>query len=237
MAVSLAASYHGVEGGELRYRVVDKRHGFLKTRRRVVIEVDAEAPRQDVVEEPREAPAALEALPPVAPAALEALPPVERKERVRVEEDELDREGRYLVMASELLLGFTGVDAAVQVERDDESFWLNLVGEGEGRLLADGASLLSALDVLVPRLTRGLGGGSVSARLDCRGVRQERDEKLGEAARASAYEVLRSGRSTMLEPMNAADRRLAHRAIASVSGVETQSEGTGLSRRIRIRRT
>lgn len=43
-AVVAAACHYDVEPEELAYRIVDKRHGFLKIRRKVVIEVDPEAP-------------------------------------------------------------------------------------------------------------------------------------------------------------------------------------------------
>jgi len=45
-ALAAAARWYGVEPGELGYRVREKRHGFIKVRRPVVIEVDPEAPRR-----------------------------------------------------------------------------------------------------------------------------------------------------------------------------------------------
>lgn len=41
-----AAAHYGLEPEDLAYTVRDKRHGFLKIRRRVVIEVDPQAPRR-----------------------------------------------------------------------------------------------------------------------------------------------------------------------------------------------
>lgn len=45
-AVAAAARHFGVEPAELAYRVREKRHGFLKIRRPVVLEVDPAAPRR-----------------------------------------------------------------------------------------------------------------------------------------------------------------------------------------------
>ncbi len=46
-AVISAASAFGLEPSEVAYKQVEKKHGFLKVRRRVVIEVDATAPRRE----------------------------------------------------------------------------------------------------------------------------------------------------------------------------------------------
>ncbi|KAB2952065.1 MAG: hypothetical protein F9K18_14430, partial [Thermoanaerobaculia bacterium] len=45
-AIAAAARWYGVEPGELAYRVREKRHGFIKVRRPVVLEVDPEALRR-----------------------------------------------------------------------------------------------------------------------------------------------------------------------------------------------
>jgi spoIIIJ-associated protein len=45
-AVLEAAGYHELEPAEVSWREVAKRHGFLRVRRNVVIEVDPEAPRR-----------------------------------------------------------------------------------------------------------------------------------------------------------------------------------------------
>jgi len=45
-AVLAAASHYGIEPDEVAYQQIDKRHGFLKVPRRVVIEVDPDRPRR-----------------------------------------------------------------------------------------------------------------------------------------------------------------------------------------------
>jgi spoIIIJ-associated protein len=52
-ALAAAARWYGVEPAELGYRVREKRHGFIKVRRPVVIEVDPEAPRRPAGANPR----------------------------------------------------------------------------------------------------------------------------------------------------------------------------------------
>lgn len=50
-----AASEYGIPPEEVSYRVVEKRHGFLKIRRNTVIEVDPDAPRKSEAEAPKAA--------------------------------------------------------------------------------------------------------------------------------------------------------------------------------------
>jgi spoIIIJ-associated protein len=46
-ALIQAANHFHISPEEISYRSIEKRHGFLKTRRKVLIEVDPEAPRRD----------------------------------------------------------------------------------------------------------------------------------------------------------------------------------------------
>jgi spoIIIJ-associated protein len=46
-ALLQAARHHGLRPEEIAYRQIDKRHGFLRARKGVLIEVDPESPRKD----------------------------------------------------------------------------------------------------------------------------------------------------------------------------------------------
>ncbi|RPH54308.1 hypothetical protein EHM82_07050, partial [bacterium] len=46
-ALVQAANYFNLDPQEIAYRSIEKRHGFLKVRRKVVIEVDPDAPRRE----------------------------------------------------------------------------------------------------------------------------------------------------------------------------------------------
>ncbi|HYN20693.1 MAG TPA: R3H domain-containing nucleic acid-binding protein [Thermoanaerobaculia bacterium] len=65
-ALIQAANHFNLPPEEVAYRSVEKRHGFLKTRRRVVIEVDPDAPRRD----PSTAPPVMPVMPPMPPPAI-----------------------------------------------------------------------------------------------------------------------------------------------------------------------
>ncbi len=63
-AIIQAANYFNLDPDWVAYRSLEKRHGFLKTRRKVVIEVDPDNPKRD---SPVSAPATTRAAPPPPP--------------------------------------------------------------------------------------------------------------------------------------------------------------------------
>jgi predicted RNA-binding protein Jag len=68
-ALVQAANHFNLAPEEIEYRSIEKRHGFLKTRRKVVIEVNPDAPRREAgAPRPVPAPAPAPAAPPAAAA-------------------------------------------------------------------------------------------------------------------------------------------------------------------------
>ncbi|HEV7503930.1 MAG TPA: R3H domain-containing nucleic acid-binding protein [Thermoanaerobaculia bacterium] len=63
-AIIQAANYFNLDPDWVAYKSIEKRHGFLKTRRKVVIEVDPDNPKR---ESPVSAPATVRATPPAPP--------------------------------------------------------------------------------------------------------------------------------------------------------------------------
>jgi spoIIIJ-associated protein len=70
-ALVQAANYFNLDPSYVAYRSLEKKHGFLKTRRKVVIEVDPENPRRET---PVSVPAATRTLPPPVPSAYRTRP-------------------------------------------------------------------------------------------------------------------------------------------------------------------
>jgi len=67
--------------------------------------------------------------------------------------------------------------------------------------------------------------GAPRMRLDIAGYAARRREALKIYATGLAETVKDDGREAMLEPMNAADRKVVHDAIAEIDGVRSYSEG------------
>jgi spoIIIJ-associated protein len=84
-ALVQAANYFNLDPSYVAYRSLEKRHGFLKTRRKVVIEVDPENPRRET---PVSVPAATRTLPPPVPSAYRTRPAAEPLPQADVEDAE-----------------------------------------------------------------------------------------------------------------------------------------------------
>ena len=261
-AVLQAARHFKLEVDELAYRRVERRHGFLKTRRRAVIEVDAENPRRQseavqqgdsmAVEEPTRETAVVDRErsgadipieePPQAPprqpresedAELTSLPdsldsPERRYQKAEGEVAEAAREGLRR------LLQLGGLDVEADVYQGEEALEIEIRGADEEAFLDDRGRLLLATQHLLPRVLRGLTGETVPCRVDCDNFQEIRTEQLRVLAQKVAAQVREKGRSRTLEPMSPDERRIIHVTLADDAAVETESQGSGLFKRVMV---
>jgi len=70
--------------------------------------------------------------------------------------------------------------------------------------------------------------------VDSEGYRERRKQALEGLARKLASRAKRDGRTMSAEPMNSAERRILHMALADDSGVNTKSVGEGDGRKVVI---
>jgi len=135
------------------------------------------------------------------------------------------------------VLDVAGVDVSYTVLQGDDRFEIELAGPGEALLLAEGGELLRAIELLVPRVVRGVAGESVNVRVDCGDFHEIHEEQLRSLAQRTADEVRRSERPRTLEPMSPADRRIIHLTLADEPRVTSMSEGSGYFKRIVVKPT
>jgi len=258
-AVLAAARRFKIEPERVAYTVRDKKHGFLKIRRRVVIEVDPEAPERPAGEELPAVPVPEVADAPQAPrvegrARAPQAPRADartggpswndRRETSLPEESVEDEwpdfehppesDSEAVERAVHEILRFLRLRAEVSVQRGDEVFEVEISGSDREVLTDDDGKLLHVMDHLVPRLVRGLCGQGVPCRVDYEGFRAAYEQELRELAARIADEVRRDREAQRLAPMNPADRRIVHLALAEDPDVETESEGEGYYKRVRI---
>jgi spoIIIJ-associated protein len=128
-----------------------------------------------------------------------------------------------------------GVEAETAVEIDGSDIDVRVTGSGLGLLVGHGGRTLMAVqDLARVASQRRLGDHDTRLRIDVGGYREKRNEALGRFAVAVANEVLESGTPKALEPMQSADRKVVHDALASVEGVSSRSEGDDPMRRVVI---
>lgn len=135
------------------------------------------------------------------------------------------------------LLGIAGARLEARVFQGDGELLVDLVGPDVDICFKDSGELLHSLEHLLPRLIRNRVGETVACRVDCDNFHEIREEQLRSLAQRVAVEVVRGGAPKILEPMNPADRRAVHMALADDATVLTESEGDGYFKRVMVRPT
>lgn len=115
--------------------------------------------------------------------------------------------------------------------------------ENASRILLDGEALsvvigrrgetLDALQYLTS-LAANNGGGHYKISINIGDYRERREETLIKLANRIATQVLKTGKSRSLEPMNPYERRIIHTAVQNIEGVVSNSFGEGANRRVVI---
>ena len=120
------------------------------------------------------------------------------------------------------------------VEIDDETSELQIEGEDLGLLIGPKGQTLMALQDLARTVAqrRLPGPHEGRVRVDVSGYRERRRAALERFAAQVAEDVLDSGTRKVLEPMNAADRKVVHDVVNGIDGVSTTSEGDEPRRRV-----
>ncbi len=124
-------------------------------------------------------------------------------------------------------------DVAFSVALGDDCAKLYLTGENLGALIGHRGETLDALQYL-SSLAAGNAGKYYKITLDVGNYREKREATLISLAERISAQVLRSGRSRSLEPMNPYERRIIHTAVQKIDGVVSNSVGEGARRRVVI---
>ena len=123
------------------------------------------------------------------------------------------------------LLDAFGLEGKIESRIEDEVLYLDVVGEQTEALVGQkGAAMYSVLELTRTTVQRKT-FGAPRMRIDIAGYGARRREALSIYTRKLADQVLADGGEIMLEPMNAADRKVVHDAASEIDGVRTHSEG------------
>lgn len=123
------------------------------------------------------------------------------------------------------LLEAFGLEGAVESRVEEEVLYLDVLGEQTEALVGPkGSTMYSVLELTRTTVQRKT-YGAPRMRIDIAGYGARRREALSIYTRKLADQVLADGGEIMLEPMNAADRKVVHDAAAEIDGIRTHSEG------------
>lgn len=123
------------------------------------------------------------------------------------------------------LLASFGLDGEVQTRIEDDVLYLDVVGDQTEALVGPkGATMYSVLELTRTTVQRRT-FGAPRMRIDIAGYGARRREALTIYTSKLVEQLLENGGEVMLEPMNAADRKVVHDTAADFPGVRTYSEG------------
>ena len=111
---------------------------------------------------------------------------------------------------------------------------VDINGEDADLVLDNNAQVLHAINRLLSQAFYCKPPDGRSIVVDCRGYRKGRTLELELMAQKAAENVKHSGERLALQPLPPSDRRTIHLALADDSAVRTESEGTGMHRRVVI---
>lgn len=140
-------------------------------------------------------------------------------------------------MAKEFLEGLLdafGLEGQVVARVEDEILFLDVTGGQTEALVGPKGSILQAIHELTRTVIQRRTYRAPRMRLDIAGYTERRRAALKIFAGQVAEKVMEGGGEIMLEPMNPADRKVLHDAVAEIEGVRSFSEGTDPHRSVVI---
>lgn len=193
-----------------------------------VVEEEAPKPvrgRRKVAEPKAAEPVA--AAPVAAPAKTEEEAPAEP---VATEEDG----ARFIELLDELMKA-AGLQVTAKVAGIQGRYVnISLDGKDSSHLVGKHGEVLNALQYLTNILSNRRYNNGVRSSLECNDYRQRREETLGKMAEKVAEQVISRREEAVLEALPAYERRIIHKVISEMDGVETYSEGEEPNRRVVI---
>ena len=140
----------------------------------------------------------------------------------------------------EEVISFFGVNVLVEAEEDEEEgvITLNVPSTRlNGFFIGQNGENLRALQHLTNMSLRRNGIEGINVTVDVAGYKKQRNERLARNAAKVAEEVIASGEPHEMRPMSSYERRVVHKALGEIEGVETESAGVGRDRHVVIKKS
>ncbi|WP_295091517.1 RNA-binding cell elongation regulator Jag/EloR [uncultured Ruminococcus sp.] len=199
------------------------------------------APAVSQPEAVAETPAAVPAEQPVAEQTAEAAAPAEalpETEAVPVElSEEQTAKAEHARSYVASILRSMGLSDASTMTVTESGVTLTFDGDGSGTIIGRRGETLDALQYLASMVSNKGDKEYFRISIDSCGYREKRRKTLIELAHKISRSVLRTGRSTTLEPMNPYERRIIHSAVSEIEGVTSRSTGEEPYRKVIISST
>ena len=132
------------------------------------------------------------------------------------------------------LLDAFGLEGEVTSRIDDGTLYLDVSGEQTEALVGSKGAVMQAVLEVTRTVVQRKTFGAPRMRLDIAGYAERRRQALTIYTQKLADRVLAERGEVMLEPMNAADRKVVHDTVAEIEGVRSFSEGEDPERAVVI---
>lgn len=137
---------------------------------------------------------------------------------------------------SRLLASMGFSESSIRCQDQPPHLYVHIEAGDAGKLLigARGAHLTALQHVIHHIIRLNLPAGT-RVIVDVNGYRARREQELFNSAAATARRVVAQGQTVILPPMNSADRRVIHTALANREDVATSSTGREPNRSVVIK--
>ncbi len=124
-------------------------------------------------------------------------------------------------------------EVEIKVQSRENASRILMSGEDLSIVIGRRGETLDSLQYLAS-LAANNGGGHYKISLNIGDYRERREETLIKLANRISAQVIKTGKSRTLEPMNPYERRIIHTAVQNIEGVVSNSFGEGTGRRVVI---
>lgn len=132
------------------------------------------------------------------------------------------------------LFNILGEEVDVNIKKENSELEIELSGPDMGMVIGKRGETLDALQHLTSLVVNRGDMDFVKVSMDTENYREKRVKALESLANKLANKVVKSGRNTSLEPMNAYERRIIHATLQDHDKVTTYSVGQGMRRKVVI---
>ena len=153
------------------------------------------------------------------------------KVRAYIEDDPSQKAADYLKKIIRCM-GLQKVD--ISIEKGENGAMLSLNGDDIGFIIGHRGETLDALQYLAGLVANHSGGEYYRITLDIGNYREKRKQTLELLGTRLAKKAVKTGHSSVLEPMNPYERRIIHMVVQTVNGACSWSEGEDLNRHVVI---
>ena len=156
------------------------------------------------------------------------------KVRVFVKEDKAEMAVEYI---SSILRAMGAQSFSATPSLEGENLHITLQGDDLGFVIGRRGETIDAIQYLTSLAVNRLDGDYMRITIDSGNFREKREKTLESLAKRLARNVVRSGRSVTLEPMNPYERRIIHATVSTIEGATSSSIGEEPNRRVVISST